>query len=199
MTGFISGVGRLILLAIYSFVGMAWLSLVLSILLLLFVIAPTYLFGYVAGQILCGICVVVAIWVRPSVYHGLHRWGTRTNFLLVSIVGVLVWVAMTLAISYFGSGYISFTSDVICSVIEWAAPSAADQTVESADVPAHTNRCDTLIAELAPWLSKETSRSLAIATILVFAMFALWRRMTGRARRVCLIERPVGDGPARSQ
>jgi hypothetical protein len=186
------------------------LGIIIFILIFVFVAAPAFLIGYIAAKILYWLYTTVVVWCKPDSYSRLHRWRPERNLLIITVIGVLIWFGMTIAIERFGSHYISFTYDVICSAVEWAAPVAAEQAVQAASdtqivqqAPAvaqkagqsaaeteKANRCGILIATLVPWLSRESSRAAAIAIILALAMLTLWKRKTDQAKRTGIVERP---------
>jgi len=201
---------RLLLLFFNTALVIVGLGIILFILIFVFVAAPAFLIGYIAAKILYWLYTTLVVWCKPDSYSRLHRWRPERNLLIITVIGVLIWFGMTTVIERFGSHYITLTYDVICSAVEWAAPVAAEQAVQAASdtqtvqqVPAVTQkagqsaaekekatRCGILIATLVPWLSKESSRAVAIAIILALAMLTLWKRKTEQAKRTGIVERP---------
>ena len=201
---------RLLLAFFNTALAIVGLGIIVFILIFVFVAAPTFLIGYIAVRILYWLYTTLVVCAKPDSYSRLHRWKPERNFLIIAVIGVMIWFGMSTVIKEFGSRYISLTYDVICSAVEWAAPVAAEQAVQAASetqavqqVPViaqkpgqsaadakEANRCSILIATLVPWLSEEGSRETAIGIILAISMLTFWRRITAQAKRTSLVERP---------
>ena len=209
---FLSGLVRLLVLILNAGLLIVGLVIVVSVVLLVFVAAPTFLIGYIATKILYWLYTRLVISVRPDSYSRLHRWKPGRNLIILAVIGVLVWGGMAFAVNRYGDNYLSFTYQMICSTVDWVAPVTAERAIQAAtgsqantQAPAapgqsdqgttvsEQRRCDVLITAWIPWLGKPSLRTLAIGLILLLVVLTRWKRITDQARRTAIVERP--DAP----